>query len=153
MGIRLGKGRLDLGRLSRETLFPTKKLDEWFRFFNSRFPDGKVNREEFEAIYREKWNCPGDASDLCAHVFRHYDRDGNGFIDFRELMSALSASVRGSVVEHLQWTFKLYDVNGDGLLSRGEVINVLTVSGYVAWVSGARRQNIDLLTAPMKKFR
>lgn len=130
MGNRQGKGRPDLGQLSRETLFPTKKLDEWLRFFNSRFPDGKVNREEFVAIYREKWNCPGDASDLCDHVFRHYDRDGNGSIDFRELMTALSASVKGSIVEKLQWTFKLYDINGDGCLSRGEVIRVLTVRTF-----------------------
>lgn len=33
----------------------------------------------------------------------------------------LSTLLRGSVYERLRWTFKLYDINGDGCISRGEL--------------------------------
>lgn len=33
--------------------------------------------------------------------------------------------LRGSVYERLKWTFKLYDLNGDGCISRGELAEVV----------------------------
>lgn len=37
----------------------------------------------------------------------------------------LSTLLRGSVYERLRWTFKLYDLNGDGCISRGELSEVV----------------------------
>lgn len=37
----------------------------------------------------------------------------------------LSTLLRGSVYERLRWTFKLYDVNGDGCISRNELGEVV----------------------------
>lgn len=37
----------------------------------------------------------------------------------------LSTLLRGSVYERLKWTFKLYDLNGDGCISRGELTEVV----------------------------
>lgn len=33
---------------------------------------------------------------------------------------------RGSVQEKLQWVFGLYDLNGDGLISKTEMVDVVT---------------------------
>lgn len=33
----------------------------------------------------------------------------------------LSTLLRGSVYERLRWTFKLYDINGDGCIGRNEL--------------------------------
>lgn len=37
----------------------------------------------------------------------------------------MSTLLRGSVYERLRWTFKLYDLNGDGCISRGELNEVV----------------------------
>lgn len=41
-------------------------------------------------------------------------------------MLNLSTLSRGSLDEKLKWTFQLYDVNGDGFISREEMTEVMT---------------------------
>jgi Ca2+-binding EF-hand superfamily protein len=50
---------------------------------------------------------------LCAHVFQ----------DFVQGLSILS---RGSLDEKLRWTFSLYDINGDGCITREEMTDIVT---------------------------
>ena len=38
-------------------------------------------------------------------------------------MSVLS---RGSLQERLQWAFSLYDINGDGIITKDEMLNIVT---------------------------
>lgn len=40
-------------------------------------------------------------------------------------MVTLSTLLRGSVYERLRWTFKLYDLNGDGRISRSELSEIV----------------------------
>ncbi|KAB0790007.1 hypothetical protein PPYR_15702, partial [Photinus pyralis] len=66
-------------------------------------------------------------STLYAHyVFKAFDVNCNGAISFRDLLVTLSTLLRGSVYERLRWTFKLYDINGDGCISRGELGEIVT---------------------------
>lgn len=46
-------------------------------------------------------------------------------IVFQDFLVTLSTLLRGSVYERLRWTFKLYDLNGDGCISRGELSEVV----------------------------
>lgn len=41
-------------------------------------------------------------------------------------MIGLSVLSRGSIDEKLRWTFNLYDINGDGYISREEMKDVVT---------------------------
>lgn len=45
---------------------------------------------------------------------------------FQDLLVTLSTLLRGSIYEKLRWTFKLYDINGDGCITRGELGEVVT---------------------------
>lgn len=66
-------------------------------------------------------------SSLYAHyVFKAFDVNCNGAISFRDLLVTLSTLLRGSIYEKLRWTFKLYDINGDGCITRGELGEVVT---------------------------
>lgn len=49
----------------------------------------------------------------------------NVYFFSQDLLITLSTLLRGSVYERLRWTFKLYDVNGDGCISRGELSEVV----------------------------
>lgn len=44
----------------------------------------------------------------------------------QEFVINLSTLSRGSLDEKLEWTFQLYDVNGDGFISREEMTEVMT---------------------------
>lgn len=41
-------------------------------------------------------------------------------------MQGLSILSRGSVEEKLRWTFSLYDINGDGYITRDEMTDIVT---------------------------
>ncbi|XP_024084332.1 calsenilin [Cimex lectularius] len=59
---------------------------------------------------------------LYAHyVFKAFDVNCNGAISFRDLLVTLSTLLRGSIYEKLRWAFKLYDINGDGCITRSEL--------------------------------
>ena len=48
------------------------------------------------------------------------------FYCFQDLVAGLSVLARGSVEEKLEWAFGLYDINGDGVVARDEMLNIVT---------------------------
>ncbi|KAG5306392.1 KCIP1 protein, partial [Pseudoatta argentina] len=88
-------------------------------------PEGVVHEDSFKDIYAKFF--PHGNSSLYAHyVFKAFDVNCNGAISFRDLLVTLSTLLRGSIYEKLRWTFKLYDINGDGCITRGELGEVVT---------------------------
>lgn len=44
----------------------------------------------------------------------------------QDFVQGLSILSRGSVEEKLRWTFSLYDINGDGFITREEMTDIVT---------------------------
>ena len=44
----------------------------------------------------------------------------------QEFVTGLSVLARGTINEKLQWAFNLYDVNGDGIITRDEMLEIVT---------------------------
>ncbi|KAJ8705453.1 hypothetical protein PYW08_012499 [Mythimna loreyi] len=87
-------------------------------------PEGVVQEESFKDIYAKFF--PHGNSALYAHyVFKAFDVNCSGAISFRELLVTLSTLLRGSVYERLRWAFRLYDVDGDGAITRQELAEVV----------------------------
>ncbi len=51
----------------------------------------------------------------------------DGVVDFREYVMAISMLIEGSAVEKLQWSFKLYDKDRDGAITREEMLEIMQV--------------------------
>lgn len=62
---------------------------------------------------------------LLRFVFK-VPRDFRQSRGLQDLLVTLSTLLRGSIYEKLRWTFKLYDINGDGCITRGELGEVVT---------------------------
>lgn len=60
-----------------------------------------------------------------------------------EYVAALSLVLKGKVDQKLRWYFKLYDVDGNGCIDRGELLNIIKVSGLSFFHFYHRLRSLD----------
>ena len=109
---------------STKSRFTTTEIINWHKTFNKNFPDNKMSLSGLMKIYEEIFP-NGDASAFAQHMFRRFDLNGDGAIDFKEFLIILSITSRGDMHEKLRWAFHLYDVNNDGYVTKDEMIEIL----------------------------
>ena len=66
-----------------------------------------------------------NAKDYCNRVFRTFDEDNNGYISFKAFLLSINIRNNGNPEQKLNWTFKLYDINGDGVINKCEMIIIV----------------------------
>merc|ERR1712168_25746 len=54
-----------------------------------------------------------------------FDHNHDGEVSFKELMSTLSLTTRGSIRDKLEWVFDIYDVDGNGYITLEEISDVV----------------------------
>ena len=114
----------DLQDLIETTKFKQTELKRWYRKFRRDYPSGKMDKENFYDLFvRISSTADSSAAD---HMFRFFDHDHDGKVDFTELMSALSVTRSGSVTEKIEWIFDIYDVDGDGFVTLDELCDVVS---------------------------
>ncbi|KAI5303069.1 Neuronal calcium sensor 1 [Ascosphaera pollenicola] len=117
MGNRQSKlSAAELEELQKATHFDKKELQQWYK--------GQLTTGEFQKIYRQFFPY-GDPSSFANYVFRVFDNDGSGVIDFKEFICALSVTSRGKMEDKLDWAFRLYDIDGDGKITYNEMLAIV----------------------------
>ena len=66
-----------------------------------------------------------DASKMEKHVFRIYDSNNDGYIDFIEFMLIFHIMSDGTPEEVLDKIFRVFDVNSDGSITKKEMARLI----------------------------
>ncbi|XP_032648925.1 recoverin [Chelonoidis abingdonii] len=126
-------GNSKSGALSKEILEDLKlntkytedELCKWYESFQKQCPDGRISRAEFEKIYSNFFP-NSDPKVYARHVFRSFDTNDDGTLDFREYIIALHLTSSGKTNLKLEWAFSLFDVDRNGEISKSEVLEIIT---------------------------
>merc|ERR1711942_297372 len=127
MGGQSSKERLskaDMDFLMMNTQYDEATIQEWYKGFMADCPDGRLNTNAFMKIYSKCFPA-GNAKEFCDHVFRTFDSDKNGFIDFKEFLLAINVTSNGNPEEKLNWAFSMYDVDGNGWIDLLEMTKIV----------------------------
>ena len=118
----------DLNFCKQNTRYTEEEIKSWYISFKKDCPSGVLTKEKFIDVYKLFFP-RGDAENFCNHVFRTFDTDKNGEISFVEFLLAINVTLSGTPLEKLKYAFKLYDVDGNGIIDQGEM-NRIVLSIY-----------------------
>lgn len=112
-----------------------------------------MSQKEFISMYKAL--CPkGNAERFARHIFRAFDLDKSKTIDFREFLIGISmTSTTSSPKTKLEWIFQVFDIDGNGLLTRSECLEVIDaiVRFNQAQSSGESQASTDKLVMLAKR--
>ncbi|XP_015236998.1 recoverin-like [Cyprinodon tularosa] len=111
--------------LKLSTKFTETEIVQWYENFKKQCPSGRISKEEFQNIYR-KFFPDSDANTYAQHVFRSFDTNDDGTLDFKEYIIALHMTATGKTTSKLEWAFSLFDVDKNGYITKSEVTEICT---------------------------
>ena len=79
---------------------------EWYRRFLDECPNGELTKAQLTQMYAGLMP-KEDPAIIVGHLFRIFDRDNSGSIDFSEFVMATDITSSGSPEEKLRWTFRV----------------------------------------------
>ena len=106
------------------TNFTEDQIIEWFKRFRTDCPDGKLTFDHLRKLYKQAFP-HGDSIKFSHHIMRIFDSDGNGFLDFKEFLLAIDIATCTTEESRLDWVFKLYDVDNDGIIDVLEMASIM----------------------------
>uniref|UniRef100_A0A8C5Q6U0 EF-hand domain-containing protein n=1 Tax=Leptobrachium leishanense TaxID=445787 RepID=A0A8C5Q6U0_9ANUR len=84
---------------------------------------GGIDRNTFRNILHNTFGMTDDM--LMDRVFRGFDKDNDSYINVSEWIEGLAVFLRGTLDEKVKYCFGVYDLNGDGYISREEMFHML----------------------------
>lgn len=112
--------------LKMNTKFSETELSQWYENFQKQCPTGRISPDDFEKIY-ERFFPDSDAKTYAQHVFRSFDTNDDGTLDFKEYIIALHMTSTGKTTRKLEWAFSLFDVDKNGYITKSEVAEICQV--------------------------
>ena len=105
--------------VQEKTGLSEKEVKNQFEEFMKICPNGSMTKKKFIELSRAAL---GDQADfLSDSLFRVFDEDNSGTMDFTEYMLAINATSLESPEDKLKWMFDVFDKDGGGTISPQEI--------------------------------
>ena len=128
MGCSSGKPVLteyDKDYIANQTSATRDQVSARYEEFLKAHPSGCITKDEFSSMIRTCY--PGiETESLERHIFRMYDTNLDGCIDFKEFMVVLYIMSAGTPEQNLEQIFRIFDIDGDGTITWKEMRKIVT---------------------------
>lgn len=117
-----------LEKLRSSGKLPLETIEAILERLSQKAVEGKLNRETFEEVLLKvfsdvrKTEVTEIPSGLC-RIFDVFDSDGSGSIDVLEITAGFTSLFLGDRDERLRVAFRQMDSNGDGTITKKELLN------------------------------
>ncbi|KAL3867792.1 hypothetical protein ACJMK2_040639 [Sinanodonta woodiana] len=100
-------------------------IQEWRETYKSHLKSGSsaMTRDDFHRVFTEYYN--GDSRTFSDHIFRSFDVNRDGYVDFKEFLVGLYVSGCKDPRRKQSWAFRVYDVDGNGKIGKVEMTSVI----------------------------
>jgi len=126
MSKRIGKQKnvIELAqKLSTKTRFTTEECKSLLNMYYQLTASDKMDRLHLREILHPTFGITDDV--MLDRVYRVFDRDNNGVINETEWVEGISTVCRGSPESQIEFSYAVYDINGDRSLAREELAQCL----------------------------
>jgi len=86
--------------------------------------DTTINKDQFATALKSVGIQESDC-DILNRLFILFDHTGDGQLNYKEFICGVSTILRGEISDRLNFSFKLYDADNSGKISRVELLNIL----------------------------
>lgn len=124
-----------MDNLLRKTDFSKKVIAKLYDDFVDEHPALCMNKTEFIVKIQQDILRNADAMFFAEYLFKGFDEDKNGLIDFEEFVTGIfliTNAVKGHDIDRIEFSFRILDYNGDGSITKREMFNLL--SAYQTYV-------------------
>merc|ERR1711981_634385 len=147
MGSKNGKPVLreeDVAALVKSSGLAEAEVKDAFNSFVAERPNGKMKPKDFREMMSQALP-KKDASKMEKHVFRVYDANDDGYIDFVEFMVIFYIMSDGAPEEVLGKIFRVFDVNSDGTINAKEMKRLIKDMYGLIKADGPEAQSQELI--------
>jgi len=110
--------------LTSNTTLEKDKLEAQHRNFLINHKSGQISKKKFNSMIKESY--PGaNTRKLSRHLFRMYDTNGDGSVDFKEYVLGLDILANGTPEQNLKQLFRIMDINNDGKINMKELKKIV----------------------------
>merc|ERR1739838_1038026 len=113
----------DVAELTKSSGLTEEQVRQSFDSFVVEHPSGKMKPKDFREMMTKAMP-KKDASKMEKRVFRIYDSNNDGYIDFPEFMVIFFMS-EGTPEEVLTKIFRVFDLNSDGSITQKEMTRLI----------------------------
>jgi len=102
--------------------FTADEVVSWHKKFFDNNPNGRLDLDNFKKFYCHLQSEPIERlGDMCEHIFRAFDVDGNGVVEFGEFLLGFAICSRGDLRARLDYAFSCYDIGSNGYITESRV--------------------------------
>ena len=110
----------------KHTKFEEVEVLRWFKGFRKECPTGHLAKSHLSKLFLKIFP-GGNGGVFTNNIFRIFDKDNNGFMDFKEFLMALDVTTCKTKEDKLNWAFQLYDIDGDGTIDLSEMTTIIEI--------------------------